>query len=124
MVKLEIISAENKKAELEALKVLQEMKREQERAARAARVEILIENVFNLVKEKIESSRHSWVDAYIGEDDLREWHWPKEDELLEAITVVSEFLVMAGYRVNPYHTYSKSWQTRSGKHGYLYIFID
>ena len=124
MIKLEIISAEAKKAELEAIRTAKEIERKIKESQRGQRVEALTEKAFNLVKKEIEKTEWSWCEATITEKNLSAWGYPNSAELKEAISYVIELLTLAGYRCNPFHEYSKSWRTRSGKFGYLFIHID
>lgn len=124
MIKLEIISAEAKKAELEANRVAEELRKKQWEALQGQRVEKLTEQVFNKAKKVIEQSKWRLVDIVVTIDDLNAWGRPSEDELNEAIETVRKLLTIAGYKCENFYKYSMAWRTRSDKYGYLYVHID
>lgn len=124
MIKLEIISAEAKRAELEAIRIAKEIERKRKEAMRGQRVEALTEKVFNIAKRAVEETQWSFCEATITEDDLSAWGRPDYGELKDAIQNVRDLLTFAGYRCNDFHEYSVGWRNRSGKYGYLYIHID
>jgi hypothetical protein len=121
MISLSIISAENKRKEIEALRIAREMERIAHEALRGQRVEQLVEHLFNMAKCKIENSEFDCCEILITETLLNQWGKPCEDELMDALNITIALLEKAGYCVNPWHGYSASWRTRSGRVGYLYV---
>lgn len=83
------------------------------------RVSALVNEISVEINKQIEESiSHGWSfcnSVFYCEDieNTVEFH--------QAIEIITVLLKESGYRVNEFHTYSKSWQHTSGKYGYLYI---
>lgn len=121
MVELVIMSADAKRKENETRRIMKQMEEEAHEAMRPLRVENLTVQIFNLAKSRIEVSTFDYCEVLITDGEIRKWGWPADDELMEAIERVRLLLSVAGYQCNDWHEYSKSWHTRSGKVGYLYV---
>ena len=121
MISLSIISAENKRKEVEALQIAREMERIAHEALRGQRVEQLVEHLFNVAKSNIERSTFNGCEVLITETLLILWGHPHWDELMDALNITITLLNQAGYCTNPWHEYSDSWRKRSGKVGYFYV---
>lgn len=117
MIQLTIVSPEQKRREIEVLKLRKQAERQAYEALRPLRIEKMVETIFNTVKKEIEQSESDygcWVT--IWEEKLKGSYSEKE----EAIKIVEEMFNSAGYEVF-FHYYSQSWQTRTGKFGYFHI---
>lgn len=121
MISLSIISAESKRKEIEALRIIREKERIAHEALRGQRVEQLVEHLFNMAKRNIENSEYNSCSIYITETLLKRWGKPCEDELMEALNITIDLLGKAGYDINHWHMYSASWRKRSGNVGYFFV---
>ena len=122
MIQLSIMSAEAKRAETDLRNAQREAYQRMMEKQRPARVEKLIEQVFNFAKSKIEKAEYGSCQVTITEDEIFLWKPWSDDELREAVCEVVNLLRIADYDVREFHEYSKGWKTRSGKFGYIYIF--
>ena len=122
MIQLSIMSAEAKRAETDLRNAQREAYQRMIEQQRPARVEKLIEQVFNFAKSKIEKAEYGSCQVTITEDEIFLWKPWSDDELREAVCEVVNLLRIADYDVREFHEYSKGWKTRSGKFGYIYIF--
>ena len=122
MIQLSIKSAEAKRAETDLRNAQREAYQRMMEKQRPARVEKLIEQVFNFAKSKIEKAEYGSCQVTITDDEIFLWKPWDDGELREAVCEVVNLLRIAGYDVQEFHEYSKGWKTRSGKFGYIYIF--
>lgn len=123
MINLSIISAESKREEYEIHQAQKELERIMHEMMTPQRIEALTEKIFNYAKEEIEKTKNlTLCSVTIHEWDF--WRWEisyNEKEAKEAINLCIHLLEMAGYKVDSYYEYSKSWRTRSGKLGYFTV---
>ena len=121
MVEITVKSSEVAKFESATVKTFEKMKKMQWALEKPMRIENLVETLYPICSKAIDYNiSKGWDSAeatfMVSNDD--------RDEVLEAIDIIRTCLIDAGYSVNEFREYSKSWQTRSGKFGYLYIRWD
>lgn len=121
MVEIKVKSAEVAKFESATVKTFEKMKKMQWALEKPMRIEKLVETLYPTCSKAIDYSISRGSDLtratfMVSNDD--------RDEVLEAIDIIRTCLIEAGYKVDEFSEYSKSWQTRSGKFGYLFISWD
>lgn len=114
MLNLSIISAEEKRKEVEMLKIKREAERIAYEALRNQRVEQLVERLFKMVKNDIEKSEENKCETVITETIFKSFESQDWGEFEDAATIVKTLLEKAGYTFYE-HTYSDSWRKKSGK---------
>ena len=120
MYTLEIMTAEEKRKDLEIRRLQKELDEAIYQARKTERVINIIKEIYPTIKQRIEKAEYSCVDILYTTNTINKYN---RTDFLDAIKVISDFLINAGYDVHDFHEYSKSWQTRSGRFGYLYIHI-
>jgi uncharacterized protein YbcC (UPF0753/DUF2309 family) len=119
MITLTIMHADERRE----LDRIEREKREAERIAyinnSENRVEELVVKIFERVKDCIESGYHC---CHTVCKDIKNTNYgePLQDEVEQAYEICSTLFNEAGYEVK-FSEYSKSWQSRSGKHSDVYI---
>ncbi len=123
MINLSIISAESKREEYEIHQKQKELDRIIHGMMTQQRIEALTEKIFNYAKEEIEKTK-DFTSRTVTIHEWDFWEWGisyHEKEAKEAINLCIHLLEMAGYKVDNYYEYSKSWQNQSGKLGYFTV---
>lgn len=121
MIELTIKSAETKRKENEIYKFNEEKRRQEYEINRPLRVADLLPRLFNKVKKEIEKEtcfNSCCIDLYHTE--IKKWNCYDFKDLEETIDLVIKLLAEAGYECYS-NTYSKAWQTRSDKYGYIHV---
>ena len=120
MYTLEIMTAEEKRKDLEIRNLQRELNEAIYQARKMERVINIISEIYPHIKKHIEESEYNHVEILYYTSVLNKYD---KTDLLDAIDIIKEFLINAGYKVDDFYEYGKSWQTRSGKLGYLRICI-
>lgn len=120
MYTLEIMTAEEKRKDLEIRRLQKELDEAIYQAHKTERVINIISEIYPYIKKRIEESDYSYVEILYYTSILKKYD---KTDLLDALNIIKDFLINAGYKVEDFYEYGKSWQTRSGKLGYLHIYI-
>lgn len=125
MIELSIVSADTKRELDKPIKISRAINYEIEKIEKEKMTTELkekwIKQIFNTLKEDIENST-DWtshcfdLDEFIAPNDF----YTKNSVLTECFEIVTQLLEEAGYQTI-FHEYSKGWQTRSGRFGYISV---
>ena len=123
MIKLEIISADEKRRINEEYAEVVRLQKELEEKRRQERIEKITAYIFELAKGRIlETKIVNSCEVLIVRKNMKEMDNPNYTDIKEAIDNVKVLLREAGYNCDDwFHAYSDSWYYKSDKYGYFSI---
>jgi hypothetical protein len=123
MIKLEIISADEKRKINEEYAEVIRLQQELEEKRRQERIEKTTAYIFELAKGKIlETKTVNNCEVLIVRKNMDEMDNPSYADIKEAVDNVKALLREAGYNCDEwFHVYSDSWYYKSNKYGYFII---
>ena len=122
MICLTIDSADIKRQKDKEYLIQVEFQKQILEKEKLVRIEKIIPSLFEFIKRQMEQSHQGYCCVDLTVSQVKKMGAIDYSfEMKSAIDTVRNMLQIAGYKCNDFYEYSKSWQKKRGKFGYLII---